>query len=90
MTNPFKTVLYIGVTSDLKRRVYQHKIKEHKGFTEEYNCNILVYYEVTNDIHVALEREKQLKKWSRSKKDNLIKDFNTEWKDLSTEWFDLT
>ena len=63
--------MYVGVTNDLKRRVYEHKTKVVKGFTEKYNVNKLVYYEQTNDVLTALAREKEIKKWHREKKKRL-------------------
>lgn len=75
-------VIYVGITSDLAGRVWQHKNKEIKGFTEKYNVNRLVYYEQTDEVWSALEREKQLKKWSRRKKVFLIEKENPEWDDL--------
>ena len=83
MTNASNSVLYIGVTSDLTKRVLQHKNHENEGFTDKYNCTKLIYFEECNDIHAAIEREKQLKKWHREWKDNLVKQMNPEWKDLS-------
>ncbi len=74
--------LYIGVTSDLKRRVFEHKEKVHKGFTEKYNVNSLVWYEETSDVHAALQKEKQLKKWNREWKIRLIEKDNYGWRDL--------
>lgn len=85
MTNNNNTVLYCGVTNDLKRRVYEHKEKLVKGFTERYNIDKLVYYEVTDDAYSALSREKQIKAGSRQKKINLINTFNEKWKDLYNE-----
>ena len=84
MTNRSKT-LYIGVTNDLQRRVYEHKQKAVPGFTTKYNISSLVYYESTNDVREALAREKQLKGWLRIKKIRLIESTNPEWKDLSEE-----
>jgi len=78
--------MYIGVTNNLERRVYEHKNKLVKGFTKKYNCTKLVYFEETNDIHIALDREKQLKKWRREKKDILVNQNNSLWKDLSRQW----
>ena len=78
--------LYIGVTNDLERRLYEHKNHLVKGFTKKYNVNTLVYYEQTNDIQIALQREKQLKKWNRKWKLELIEKINPEWKDLSNNW----
>ena len=75
--------LYVGVTNDLKRRIYEHKNNLIKGFTEKYNIHNLVYYEETNDINVAIEREKQIKKWSRKKKISLIEKENPAWHNLS-------
>ena len=83
MTNKMNTVLYTGVTNDLMRRVYEHKNKlDIKSFTARYNVNKLVYYETTNSIQSAIEREKQIKAGSRKKKEDLINEFNPDWKDL--------
>jgi putative endonuclease len=86
MTNKSRT-LYTGATNDLMRRVHQHKNKLVSGFTSKYNIRFLVYYESTPSIHVALEREKEIKGWLRAKKIALINSMNSEWKDLSEEWF---
>ena len=86
MTNKSKT-LYTGVTSDLQKRVYEHKNKLVAGFTSKYNITQLVHYEETNDVQVALAREKQIKGWLRSKKIALIESTNPEWKDLSLDWY---
>jgi putative endonuclease len=85
MTNAHNTVLYTGVTNDLKRRVYQHKNGEGGVFTKRYNVNKLVYYEVGNDIHYAISREKQIKASSRQKKIDLINSMNPGWEDLFNE-----
>ena len=85
MTNGVRT-LYIGMTNNLIRRVYQHKQKLVDGFTKKYNITMLAYYEVTNDVESAIVREKQLKGWLRSKKVALIESVNPYWKDLSLEW----
>jgi len=77
--------LYIGVTSDLRSRVWQHKNKVVPGFTEKYDANILVYYEQGEGILGAIQREKQLKKWNRSWKIRLIEEKNPKWKDLYDE-----
>ena len=77
--------LYTGITSDLKKRLYQHKNKIYEGFTSKYDVTKLGYYEVYNDIKVAIEREKQIKGGSRKKKLLLIERQNPEWKDLSIE-----
>ena len=82
LTNKSNKVLYIGVTNNLECRMYEHKNKLVKGFTEKYNLTKLVYYEVTSDIISAIKREKQLKNWHRDWKIKLINDFNPEWKDL--------
>ena len=79
-------VLYIGVTSNLLHRLYEHKNELVDGFSKKYHTHKLVYFETTNDVRVALEREKQLKKWSRGKKDALISANNPTWKDLSDKW----
>ena len=87
LTNPSRT-LYVGVTNNLRRRVYEHKHKLLEGFTKRYNLTILVYYEATPDVRAAIEREKQIKGWLRSKKITLIESTNPEWRDLSSEWID--
>jgi len=79
--------IYIGVTNDIHRRVYEHKNKIAKGFTEKYGCTKLVYFEDYEYIDDAIKREKELKGWSRIKKQDLIKSINPHWKDLSLEWF---
>lgn len=86
MTNRSRT-LYTGVTNNLERRVYEHKNKLVPGFTSKYNITQLAYYEETNDVQVALAREKQIKGWLRSKKIALIESINPQWKDLSLEWY---
>jgi len=85
MTNNSRT-LYTGVTNNLERRVYEHKNKLVKGLTAKYNITKLVYYEKTNDINVAIAREKQVKGWLRERKIKLIEENNPEWKDLSKDW----
>ena len=85
LTNSRHTVLYIGITNNLVSRLYQHKEKQTKGFTSKYNVNKLVYFEQTTDPIAAISREKQIKKWSRIKKENLINTLNAEWRDLSVE-----
>jgi putative endonuclease len=85
MTNKWNNVLYTGITNDLKRRVFEHKNKIIKGFTERYNINKLVYYEIYDDVYNAIQREKQIKSWSRKKKIELIKGLNPEFKDLYEE-----
>ena len=83
LTNKLNSVLYIGVTNNLERRTFEHQLKQNKnGFAERYNCNKLVYYESTNNVNVALNREKQLKGYTRKKKIDLINSFNANWQDL--------
>ena len=82
LTNFEETTFYIGVTSNLQKRIWEHKNKIVKGFTKKYNVDKLVYYEQTEDVEIALNREKQLKRWHRQWKVNLIKEFNSEMKDL--------
>ena len=86
MTNYSETSLYIGVTSNLQKRVWEHKNKIIEGFTKKYNVDKLVYYELTDSIETAINREKQLKRWHRQWKINLIKEMNPEFKDLSLDW----
>ncbi len=81
--------LYIGVTRDLQKRVFEHKWKEHDGFTERYNCDRLVWFETRQDIRDAIAREKQLKGWQREKKIALIEQMNRAWLDLSRDWYDV-
>ena len=83
MTNKHKNVLYIGVTNDLERRVYEHNTGETEGFTKKYNCHYLIYYEHFTHIDHAIDREKELKKWRREKKDRLISSVNPEWRFLN-------
>jgi len=78
--------LYIGVTNNLKRRIYEHKQNLIEGFSKKYSCTKLVYMEEFKDINEAISREKQLKKWRREKKEWLIKTINSSWKDLSLTW----
>jgi len=85
MTNRNNTVLYTGITSDLKRRIYEHKEKLAEGFTKRYNLTKLVYYEVFQDSLNAIQREKQIKGGSRKKKVDLINDMNPAWKDLDED-----
>jgi putative endonuclease len=85
MTNAHNTVLYTGVTNDLARRVYEHRQGLGGSFTKKYNVNKLVYYEVGDNIHSAIAREKQIKGGSRKKKVALIDSLNPEWKDLYEE-----
>lgn len=82
MSNKLNTTIYIGVTSDLIKRVYEYKHKLIDGFTKKYNINKLVYYEVYDDINEAIKREKQLKTFKREWKNELIEKNNTSWSDL--------
>ena len=86
ITNWNNKVLYIGVTNNLERRLYEHKNKLIKGFTEQYNINKLVYFEQSNSIESAITREKEIKKWRREKKNALVESTNDKWKDLSEQW----
>jgi putative endonuclease len=81
-------VIYTGVTSNLQRRVYEHKNKLFQGFTSKYNVNRLVYYEVMPVAETAIAREKQIKGWLREKKIALIESVNPTWQDLSKDWED--
>ena len=87
MTNAART-LYVGVTNDLVRRVYEHKEKLVPGFASRYNLTWLAYYEETSDVWSAIAREKQIKGWRRSKKVELIESMNPRWTDLALEWFE--
>ena len=88
MANNRNNVLYIGVTSNLERRVYEHKSSLNKAcFTHRYNCHKLVYFENFNDVKYAIAREKQLKNWKREWKNELINKENPNWRDLWDEWF---
>jgi putative endonuclease len=85
MTNKYNTVLYTGVTSNLNKRVYEHREKFVEGFTKRYRITKLVYYEVYDEVHSAIAREKQIKAGSRRKKVELIESMNKEWRDLYEE-----
>ena len=86
LSNWDDSVLYIGVTSNLLRRLYEHRNGLADGFTKKYNVHKLVYYENTNDVYSAISREKQLKNWNRRKKNDLIAKMNPQWRDLSLDW----
>jgi len=86
LTNWNNKVMYMGVTNNLERRLHEHKNKLVKGFTEKYNVNKLVYFEETQDVTVAIAREKEIKKWRREKKNQLVNRINPNWKDLSSGW----
>ena len=83
MTNARHNVLYIGVTNDLLRRVAEHKLGRQEGFTRRYRCTTLVYFEAGESIVAAIQREKQLKNWRRSWKDELVASVNPHWDDLA-------
>jgi putative endonuclease len=83
VTNKHLTSLYVGVTSDLAQRIYDHRNHNYRNsFTDKYNVEFLVYYELFDSITLAIDREKEIKKWRREKKDALVNKFNPEWKDL--------
>ena len=83
LTNAHKNVIYTGITNDLVRRVYEHKHHLDKGsYTDQYNLEYLVYFETTSDVKAAIERKKQIKGWSRKRKDKLIETKNPDWNDL--------
>ena len=86
LTNTHNTTVYTGVTNDLQRRLYEHKNQLVSGFTKQYNLHKLVYYETTSDVYAAIAREKQLKGWTRAKKNCLIESGNPQWRDLSEDW----
>ena len=85
ITNWNNNVMYIGVTNDLVRRLYEHKNKFYDGFTKKYNLNKLVYFELFIDINEAIRREKEIKKWRREKKNKLVESINPAWRDLGLE-----
>ena len=83
MTNKYTNVLYTGVTNDLIRRVYEHKNHLIKtSFTAKYHLSRLVYFEITEDVRSAIEREKQIKSWNRKRKNELVESMNPKWEDL--------
>ena len=88
LTNKANTVIYIGVTNDVRRRIWEHKQGIYKGFTQNYACNKLVYYEDYQQIQDAIAREKQLKAGSRQNKIDLINSTNPNWNDLSFDWYE--
>jgi len=89
LTNKKKGVLYIGVTNDLMKRMYEHKKGTFEGFSKRYNLKKLVLYDQTDDISSAIETEKRMKKWKRQYKINVIEEMNPEWKDLSEDFLDM-
>jgi len=86
LTNQYNTVLYVGVTNNLERRVMEHKAGAHKGFTKQYSLNKLVYFETLLSVQEAIAREKQLKAGSRAKKLALVNELNPTWKDLLADY----
>ncbi len=87
LTNQRNGTLYTGVTSDLPRRIWEHKNEVVAGFTKKYDVHYLVYYELHDSMYAAISREKQIKRWSRKWKIELIEKFNSEWKDLYESLF---
>lgn len=87
MSNWNHNVLYTGVTNNLERRVFEHKKKLIRGFTQKYNVTKLVYFDYGNNVNAAIEMEKRIKGWTRQKKIRLIEEKNPKWEDLSAEWF---
>ena len=85
LANKNNSVIYTGVTGNLQRRLYEHKGKLIKGFTQKYNVDKLVFFEEYKDIKEAIKREKQIKGWTRVKKNSLIESMNPLWEDLSNE-----
>lgn len=86
LTSKINGVLYIGVTNNIEKRLFEHKNKMLKGFTSRYNVDKLMYFEVYANIDEAIIREKQLKKWNRQWKIDLIEENNPDWNDLAVEW----
>ncbi|MBL4642268.1 MAG: GIY-YIG nuclease family protein [Flavobacteriaceae bacterium] len=88
LVSKIRGTLYIGITNDLQRRVYEHKKGSKKGFTFKYGVHMLVYFETFQNVEEAILREKRLKKWNRSWKIELIEKENVKWLDLSSDWYD--
>jgi putative endonuclease len=88
LASKIRGTLYIGVTNDLERRVYEHKTGVKKGFTQKYGVSKLMYFEVFQDVNEVITREKNMKKWKRDWKVKLIEKENKKWLDLSIDWFD--
>ena len=88
ITNKKDGVLYIGVTNNLERRIFEHKNKLIKGFSSRYNLNKLIYFETFQSINEAIIREKNMKKWKREWKTKVIVEKNPNWNDLSNNWFE--
>jgi len=87
LTNYNNNVMYIGVTGNLEKRIYEHKNKIIAGFTQKYNVDKLVYYETYSRIEDAIAQEKRLKGWKRERKNKLVETINNEWVDLSSDWY---
>ena len=87
LANTTNSTVYIGVTSDLMRRLWEHRNDVIEGFTKRYHVHKLVYYETFQDVQEAIAREKQLKRWRRAKKNALIESVNPAWEDLAGDWF---
>ena len=89
LSNHTNVCLYTGVTNDLERRLCEHRAElDPKSFTAKYHVHKLVYYEETPDPYAAISREKQIKSWSRKRKNNLIESVNPQWRDISEDWVD--
>jgi putative endonuclease len=88
MQSASRRALYVGVTSKLTRRVYEHKMHASRGYTEKYNAERLVWFEQFSDMRNAIDREKQIKNWRREKKNLLVQLQNPQWRDLSEGWFE--
>lgn len=88
MASKIRGTLYIGMTNDLQRRVYEHKTGIIKGFTQKYGINKLMYFESFQNVYQATDREKQLKNWNRQWKIDLFEKENKKWQDLASDWYD--
>ena len=88
MQSASRRALYIGMTNNLHKRVWQHKNHTFEGFSDDYNAVRLVYWESFDDVRNAINREKQLKRWRREKKQWLIERFNPQWRDLAADWYE--
>ena len=86
LTNWNNRVLYVGVTNDLKRRLYEHQHGLIEGFTKRYKLHKLVYFDNTSDVRAAIAREKQIKGWTRVRKNQLVESINPQWRDLAEDW----
>ena len=88
LSSKIRGTLYIGMTNDLQRRVYEHKTGFYKGFTSKYGVNKLMYFETFQNVKEAINREKKLKKWNRAWKIELLEKDNPSWRDLAKNWYD--